>query len=109
MKIKYGGEKGKEYDPKHTTSSVKYAVMAWSCMAASRTGSLVFIDGVTADRCSMMNSEDCRAMLSAQMHLNVAKLMRQHFTEQMDNDPKQKQNQSKSFSFFSRRLTSHLI
>ncbi len=33
------------HDPKHTTSSVKHgggSVMAWACMAASGTGSLVF-------------------------------------------------------------------
>ncbi len=48
------------HDPKHTTSSVKHgggSVMAWACMAASGTGSLVFIDDVTADKSSRMNSE----------------------------------------------------
>ena len=39
--------KGTAHDPKHTTSSVKQgggSVMAWACMAANGTGSLVFID-----------------------------------------------------------------
>lgn len=30
--------------------------MAWACMAANETGSLVFTNDVTADRGSMMNS-----------------------------------------------------
>ena len=58
------------HDPKHTTSSVKHGgggVMAWACMAASGTGSLVFIDDVTADRSRTMNSEDYRNILSAQI------------------------------------------
>ena len=45
---------------KHTTSSVKQdggSVMAWACMAANGTGSLVFVDDVTADKSSKMNSE----------------------------------------------------
>ncbi len=38
--------KGTAHDPKHTTSSVKHgggSVMAWACMAASGTGSLVLL------------------------------------------------------------------
>jgi len=52
-------------DPEHSTSSVKPAggsVMAWACMAASGTGSLVSIDDVTADTSSRMNSEVFRAI-----------------------------------------------
>ncbi len=39
-------KEGTAHDPKHTTSSVKHgggSVMAWACMAASGTGSLVLL------------------------------------------------------------------
>lgn len=39
-------------------------VMAWTCMATSATGSLVFIDDVTADKSSRMNSEACITLCS---------------------------------------------
>lgn len=47
------------YDPKQSTSSVKHvggSVLAVACVAANGTGSLVFIDDVTADRNNEMNS-----------------------------------------------------
>ena len=61
--------------------------MAWACMAANGTGSLVFIDDVTADKSSRMNSEVFRAMLSAHIQANVSELIGRHFAVQMDNDP----------------------
>ncbi len=64
------------------------SVMAWACMAASGTGSLVFIDDVTADKSSRMNSEVFRAILSAHILPNASELIGRHFTVQMDNDPK---------------------
>ncbi len=70
--------KGTAHDPKHTTSSVKHgggSVMAWACMAASGTGSLVFIDDVTADKSSRMNSEVFRAILSAHIQPNASELI----------------------------------
>ena len=82
---------GTAQDPKHTTSSVKHgggSVMAWACMAASGTGSLIFIDDVTADKSSRMNSEVFRAILSAHIQPNASKLIGRRFTMQMDNDPK---------------------
>ena len=49
---------------------------------------LVFIDDVTADRSSRMNSDMLRAKISAQIQPNAAKLKGQSFKVQMDNDPK---------------------
>ncbi|MCJ8739407.1 hypothetical protein PDJAM_G00046810 [Pangasius djambal] len=57
-------------------------------MAANGTGSLVFIDDVTADRSSKMNSEVSRALLSAHIQPNATKLIGRRFTVQVDNDPK---------------------
>ncbi len=51
-------------------------------MASSGTGLLVFIDDVTEDRSSRMNSQVCR------MQPNAAKLIGWRFIVQMDNDPK---------------------
>ncbi|CAM4736095.1 unnamed protein product, partial [Leuciscus chuanchicus] len=81
---------GTAHDPKNT-SSVKHgggSVMAWACMASSGTGSLVFIDDVTEDRSSRMNSEVYGNVLSAQIKSNAAKLVGWRFTVQMDSDPK---------------------
>uniref|UniRef100_A0A3B5Q0B9 Transposase n=2 Tax=Xiphophorus maculatus TaxID=8083 RepID=A0A3B5Q0B9_XIPMA len=90
-KKKVWRRKGTAHDPKHTTSSVKHGggnVMAWACMAFNGTGSLVFIDDITADKSSRMNSEVYRDILSAQIQPNAAKLIGRRFTVQMDNDPK---------------------
>ena len=90
-KRKVWQKKGTAHDPKYTTSCVKHgggSVMAWACMAANGTGSLVFIDDVTADRSSKMNSEVYRAILSAHIQPNATKLIGRRFTVQVDNDPK---------------------
>ncbi len=92
--------KGTAHDPKHTTSSVKHgggSVMVWACMAASGTGSLVFIDDVTADKSSRMNSE-----VFGQYYLLIFSQMLQNsldgrFTVQMDNDPKHTAKATKEF------------
>ncbi len=92
--------KGTAHDPKHTTSSVKHgggSVMAWACMAASGTGSLVFIDDVTADKSSRMNSEVFRAISSAHIQPNASELIGWRFTVQMDNDPKHTAKATKEF------------
>ncbi|KAG2467586.1 TCB1 transposase, partial [Polypterus senegalus] len=89
-KKKVWRRRGTPHYPKHTTSSVKHdggSVMAW-CMAASGTGTLVFIDDVKQDRRSRMNSEVFRDILSAQIQLNAVKLIGWCFMIQMDNDPK---------------------
>ena len=92
--------KGTAHDPKHTTSSVKHgggSVMASACMAANGTGSLVFIDGVTADKSSRMNSEVFRAILSAHFQPNASELIGRCFTVQMDNDAKHTAKATKAF------------
>ncbi len=47
--------------------------MTWACMAANGTGSLLFIDDVTADRSSKMNSEVFKAVISAHIQPNAIK------------------------------------
>ena len=47
--------------------------MALACLDANGTGSLLFIDDVTADRSSRMNSDVYRAILSAHIQLNAIK------------------------------------
>ncbi len=59
-----------------------------SRMASSGTGLLVFIEDVTEDRGSQMNSEVHRDILSAQIQSNAAKLIGWRFIVQMDDDPK---------------------
>ena len=56
--------------------------MPWAYMAASGTQSVVFIDDMTADRSSRMNSEVYRTLLSA------AKLIGWYFKLQMNNGPR---------------------
>ncbi len=59
-----------------------------SRMASSGTGLLVFIEDVTEDRSSQMNSEVHRDILSAQIQSNAAKLIGWRFIVQIDDDPK---------------------
>ena len=72
-------------------------MMAWACMASSGTGSLVFIDDVTEDRSSWMNSEVYRDIVSAQIQPKGARLIGHRFTVQMDNDPNILRKQHRSF------------
>ena len=62
--------KGAAYDPKQTTSRFRHGggrVMTLACMAANGTGTLLFIDDVTAERSIRMNSEVYRNLISAHM------------------------------------------
>ena len=67
-KSKVWRREGTAQDPKHTTTCVKHGgggVMACACMTGEGTGSLIFIDDITADGRSKMNSEVYRHILSA--------------------------------------------
>ncbi len=82
---------GTAYDPKHTISSVN---MVEQCDGMSMNGFqwhwvTGFIDDMTEDRSSWMNSEVYRDLLSAQIQPNEAKLIGWRFIVQVDIDPKQ--------------------
>ncbi|KAF7661064.1 hypothetical protein LDENG_00270050 [Lucifuga dentata] len=64
-------------------------------MAATGTGSFIFIDDVTADGSSKMNSEVYRNIVSAPVHANASKLIGQCFILQQDNDRKHTATASK--------------
>ena len=51
--------------------------MVQTCMTAYGNGSLVFIDDVTADRSSRMNSKVYRVLLSAHIQPHAGELMGQ--------------------------------
>ena len=57
-------------------------------MAPNGKSSLMFIDDVTADRSSKMNTEMCQAKISAHIQSNATKLIRWCFSKQMDKKPK---------------------
>ena len=65
-------------------------------MAASGVGSLIFIDDVTHDGSSRMNSE-VKNILSAKLRRNASKLIGRNFIMQQDNDPNQTANTTKDF------------
>lgn len=65
-------------DLKHTTLSLKHggdSVIAWACIATRGTGSLLFIDDVTADWSIKLNSEVHRPIISAHIQPNAPNLM----------------------------------
>ena len=70
-----------------TTSCVKHgggSIISQDSMAAHGRGSLVFLEHVTADRSIGKSYEVYGAILSAHIQPNAAKLVRRHFTAQMD-------------------------
>lgn len=76
------------HDPEHTTSSVKHVgskAIVLEGTPANGTGSLVFINDVTADKSNRMNS---RAMSSAHIQPNASGLIVRFFTVQMDTNLK---------------------
>ena len=79
MNSKVGVMGREEYGEQHV-GHVGGSFMAWVCMYANRTGSLVSIDDVTANRSSRMNSKVYRVIIFAQTYLNAAKLTGQCFT-----------------------------
>ena len=92
--------KGSAHDPKHTSSPVKHSegsVMAWPCMASSGVGLLIFIDDVTHDGRSRMNSEVYKNILSANLWRNASKLIGRNFILQLVNDPEHTANTTKDF------------
>lgn len=64
-------------------SHVKGSVMTRVCVAANKSGSLVFSDYMSTDRSSRMKSAVYRATFSTQGQSNAAKLIRQHFVVQI--------------------------
>ncbi len=66
-------------------------------MASSGTWLLVFIDDVTEDRSSWMNSEVYRDILSAKIQPSGATLIGRHFIVQMDNDTKHTEKATHEF------------
>lgn len=68
--------------------------MAGAYMVASGTGS--FIDDVTQDRGSRMNSEVCRNFWFANLQRNASKLIRRKFIMQQGNEPKHNANTPKN-------------
>ncbi len=72
-------------------------VMAWAFIASSGTGSLIFINDVTHDGSSKINSEVYRNILSDNLQKDATKLIGRSFNMQQDNDPKHSAKTTKEF------------
>ena len=70
--------------------------MVGGSVATKGTDSLQFINDLTADSIRM-DSEAYRAILSVQTQTKAIKLTGQHFTVQMDNDPKHTMKATQEF------------
>ncbi len=73
-------------------------VMAWAFIASSGTGSLIFINDVTHDGSSKINSEVYRNILSDNLQKDAIKLIGISFIMQQDNDPNIVPKQQRSSS-----------
>ena len=69
--------------------------MAWACMTASGVSSFIFIDNVTHDGSSRMNSEVCKNILSANLRRNASNLIGRNLIMQQGNDLKHTANTTK--------------
>ena len=93
-------KKGSYHDLKHTNSSVDQGggnVMTWACMASSGTGSFIFIDYVTHDGSSRINSEVYSNILFANLKRDGTTLNERSLIMQEDNDPKHTAKTTKVF------------
>ncbi|KAE8587024.1 hypothetical protein XENTR_v10021839 [Xenopus tropicalis] len=66
-------------------------------MAAMGTGTLIFIDDVSADGSCTMKSEVYRNILSAQVPVNASKHIGWRFILQQNNDPKHTAKATREF------------
>ncbi len=71
--------------------------MAWAFIASSGTYSLIFINYVTHDGSSKINSEVYRNILSDNLQKDATKLNGRSFIMQQDNDPKHTAKTTKEF------------
>ncbi len=75
-------------------------VMAWACISSSGTGSLIFINDVTHDGSSKINSEVYRNILSDNLQKDATKLIVRSFIMQQDNDPKHRSSSGQEVEGF---------
>ncbi len=76
------------YTGVHYSTHYTGNVMAWAFIASSGTGSLIFINDVTHDGSSKINSEVYRNILSDNLQKDATKLIGRSFIMKQDNDPK---------------------
>ncbi len=72
-------------------------LMAWAFIASSRTGSLIFINDVTQEGSSKINSKVYRNILSDNLEKDTTKLIGRSFIMQQNNDRKHSAKATKEF------------
>ncbi len=85
------------YTGVHYSTHYTGNVMAWAFIASSGTGSLIFINDVTHDGSSKINSEVYRNILSDNLQKDATKLIGRSFIMQQDNDLKHSAKTTKEF------------